>query len=298
MRWIVRSVVALVLALVTLAVLAAGALFLIPSERIAGLVVGQFKTLTGRELLIEGSVRPTVWPVLGVKTGKVSISNADWSDLGPMFQAEALEIAVDMAALIGGEAKITAVTAVAPELLLERARDGRENWVFGGESGGSVSTATPGVGAPFTLGRASMSGGRLVFVDHGTGTRVDLQDLSVESAIPDFEGPVQVVLSAVLQGQAFAADLTLGQFRAFLDGKLGPVTLAFEAGAASGRFEGQAGWKPMAAKGDVQADLGQLIEVAALAGAVAPDLPKGLGAGAGEGVGQSYTTNWPASPCR
>ena len=279
MRWIVRSVVALVLALVTLAVLAAGALFLIPSERIAGLVVGQFKTLTGRELVIEGSVRPTVWPVLGVKTGKVSISNADWSDLGPMFQAEALEIAVDMAALIGGEAKITAVTAVAPELLLERARDGRENWVFGGESGGSVSTATPGVGAPFTLGRASMSGGRLVFVDHGTGTRVDLQDLSVETAIPDFEGPVQVVLSAVLQGQAFAADLTLGQFRAFLDGKLGPVTLAFEAGEASGRFEGQAGWKPMAAKGEVQADLGQLIEVAALAGAVAPDLPKGLGAG-------------------
>jgi AsmA protein len=279
MRWIVRSVVALVLALVTLAVLAAGALFLIPSERIAGLVVGQFKTLTGRELVIEGSVRPTVWPVLGVKTGKVSISNADWSDLGPMFQAEALEIAVDMAALIGGEAKITAVTALGPELLLERARDGRENWVFGGDSGGSVSTATPGVGAPFTLGRASMSGGRLVFVDHGTGTRVDLQDLSVETAIPDFEGPVQVVLSAVLKGQAFAADLTLGQFRAFLDGKLGPVTLAFEAGAASGRFEGQAGWKPMAAKGDVQADLGQLTEVAALAGASAPDLPKGLGAG-------------------
>ena len=64
MRWIVRSVFALVFALVTLVVLAAGALFLIPSERIAGLVVGQFKTLTGRELVIEGSVRPTVWPVL------------------------------------------------------------------------------------------------------------------------------------------------------------------------------------------------------------------------------------------
>lgn len=281
MRWIVRSVVALVLALVTLAVLAAGALFLIPSERIAGLVVGQFKTLTGRELVIEGSVRPTVWPVLGVKTGKVSISNAEWSDMGPMFQAEALEIAVDMAALIGGEAKITAVEAVGPVLLLERARDGRENWVFGGESGGSVSTQTPGVGAPFTLGRASLSGGRLVFVDHGAGTRVDLQDLALETAIPDFEGPVRVMLSAVLQGQAFAADLTLGRFRAFLDGELGPVTLAFEAGEAEGRFEGQAGWKPMAAKGDVQADLGRLSEIAALAGASAPDLPKGLGA---EGV--------------
>jgi AsmA protein len=279
MRWIVRSVFAVVLALVTLAMLAAGALFLIPSERIAGLVVGQFKTLTGRDLVIEGAVRPTVWPVLGVKTGKVSISNAEWSDMGPMFQAEALEIAVDMAALIGGEAKITAVEAVGPVLLLERARDGRENWVFGGESGGSVSTKTPGVGAPFTLGRASVTGGRLVFVDHGTGARVDLQELALDTAIPDFEGPVQVVLSAVLQGQAFAADLTLGQFRAFLDGKLGPVTLAYEAGEAEGRFEGQAGWKPMAAKGDVQVNLGRLTEVAALAGASALALPKGLGAG-------------------
>ena len=279
MRWIVRSLIGLVLALVVLGGLAVGALVLIPSERIAGLVVGQFKTLTGRDLVIEGAVRPTVWPVLGVKTGRVSISNAEWSDMGPMFQAEALEIAVDMAALIGGEARITAVTALGPELVLERARDGRENWMFGGDSGGTVSADTPGVGQAFTLDKAVLTGGRLVFVDHGTGQRLDLRDLAVRTAIPDFDGPVTLALAAALNGQPFEAEVTLGRFRAFLDGALGPVRLALRSGSAEAVFDGQAGWNPMAAKGDLEADLGQLAELAALAGATAPRLPKGLGAG-------------------
>ena len=88
MRWIVRSVFAVLL----LVVLAVGALFLIPAEKIAGGAVAKFNALTGRELVLSGSVRPSVWPVLGVKTGPVSISNAEWSDQGPMLQAEGLAI--------------------------------------------------------------------------------------------------------------------------------------------------------------------------------------------------------------
>jgi len=279
MRWIVRSLIGLVLALVVLGGLAVGALVLMPSERIAGLLVGQFKTLTGCDLVIEGAVRPTVWPVLTPKTGRVSISNAEWSDMGPMFQAEALEIAVDMAAVIGGEARITAVTALGPELVLERARDGRENWMFGGDTGGTVSADTPGVGQAFTLDKAVLTGVRLVFVDHGTGQRLDLRDLAVRTAIPDFEGPVTLALAAALNGQPFEAEVTLGRFRALLDGALGPVRLALRSGSAEAVLDGQAGWNPMAAKGDLEADLGQLAELAALAGATAPRLPKGLGAG-------------------
>lgn len=275
MRWIGRSL----MALVVLALLAVGALFLIPAERIAGLVVGQFNTLTGRQLVIEGAIRPTIWPVLGVKTGKVSISNADWSDQGPMFQAEALEIAVDLGSLFGGQARINAVTAVGPVLVLERAKDGRENWIFGGESGGTVSAATPGVGSDFTLDKALISNGRVMFLDHKTGTQIDLAALDLETAIADFDGPVRVQMSAQKAGEPFTLDLTLGAFRDFLDGKLGPVEAVFAAGQATGSFTGQAGWNPMAAKGRLDADLGTLAEVARLMGAAPPALPQGLGAG-------------------
>lgn len=275
MRWIGRSL----MALVVLALLAVGALFLIPAERIAGLVVGQFNTLTGRQLVIEGAIRPTIWPVLGVKTGKVSISNADWSDQGPMFQAEALEIAVDLGSLFGDQARISAVTAVGPVLVLERAKDGRENWIFGGESGGTVSAATPGVGSDFTLDKALISNGRVMFLDHKTGTQIDLTALDLETAIADFDGPVRVQMSAQKAGEPFTLDLTLGAFRDFLDGKLGPVEAVFAAGQATGSFTGQAGWNPMAAKGRLDADLGTLAEVARLMGAAPPALPQGLGAG-------------------
>jgi AsmA protein len=106
-----------------------------------------------------------------------------------------------------------------------------------------------------------------------------LDNLAVETAIPDFEGPVEIALSAVKDGQPFDVNLKIGAFRAFLDGKLGDVSADLGAGRAKALFVGQAGWKPMVAKGDLDADLGSLAEVAALGGAAAPSLPKGLGAG-------------------
>mgnify|MGYP006176943991 CR=1 FL=1 len=50
MRWIVRSVFASLL----LVVLAVGALFLIPAERIAGVLVAKFNALTGKMLTALG----------------------------------------------------------------------------------------------------------------------------------------------------------------------------------------------------------------------------------------------------
>jgi len=142
MRWIVRVIGAMLI----LVLLSVGALFLIPAEKIAGIAVGKFNSLTGRQLVILGSVRPSIWPQLGVRTGPVTLSNAAWSDAGPMLQAEGLSISIDMAALIGGDVRITGIEAMAPQILLERSAAGEENWVFGGASGGTVTTETPGVG--------------------------------------------------------------------------------------------------------------------------------------------------------
>lgn len=274
MRWIVRSVMALFLFLV----LAVGAVFMIPAEKIAGLTVAKFNALTGRELVILGSVRPSVWPQLGVKTGAVSMSNAEWSDEGPMLQAEGLEISVDMAALMGGVVKITAVEAIAPRILLERSAKGQENWMFGGSGGGGVTTDTPGVGQPFTIDSAVFSDGALTFIDHGAGTRVALSQIEATVAIPDYIGAAQLDLAAVLSGQAFSAAMTVGAFQKFLDGKVVPLDLKLRAGAADIAFAGRAGHAPMEAEGDLTASLGDLAAVAALAGAQAPALPEGMGA--------------------
>ncbi len=274
MRWIIRSGIALVL----LAIVLVGAVFLIPAEKVAGIAVAKFNALTGRELVISGAVRPTIWPQLGVTTGPISISNADWSKEGPMVQAEGLSISLDLAAMIAGDVKITGVEAINPKIVLERSAKGEENWVFGGGgSGGTVSEATPGVGQPFTLDAASVSGGALVFADHAAGVRYEISGIEATATIPNYTGPASVDMAAVMNGQSFTLVGEVAAFQDFLDGKLVDSDLKLVAGAAEIGFKGQAGIAPEA-KGEVSADLADLAAVAALAGMAAPKLPRGLGA--------------------
>lgn len=273
MRWIVRSVMALALLLL----LGVGALFLIPAEKIAGVAVAKFNALTGRELTISGSVRPSFYPTLGVRTGPISISNASWSKEGPMLQAEGLAIALDLPALIDGKVKITGVEAISPKIVLERSAKGEENWVFGGANGGSVSTDTPGVGKGFTLGKAVISGGVVVFADHAAGTRVELSDIEASTAIPSYTGPVSLDLAAVMNGQSFRAKGNVAAFQDFLDGKVVGADLNLTTGAANVGFKGRAGWATQEAEGDLVANLADLKAISALAGAAAPAMPAGFG---------------------
>lgn len=273
MRWIIRSVIAVVL----LAIVLVGSVFLIPAEKVAGIAVAKFNALTGRELVISGAVRPSIWPQLGVTTGPISISNAAWSKEGPMVQAEGLSISLDLAALIGGDVKITGVEAINPKIVLERSAKGAENWVFGGEAGGTVSAATPGVGQPFTLDKASVSGGALVFADHAAGVRYEVSGIEATAAIPRYSGPATIDMAAVMNGQSFTLTGKVGAFQDFLDGKLVDSDLQLIAGAAEVGFKGTAGLGPEA-KGALSADLGDLAAISALAGMAAPKLPEGLGA--------------------
>lgn len=277
MRWIVRSVMALVL----LVVLAVGALFAIPAEKIAGVAVTKFNTLTGRQLVISGSVRPSFYPQLGVRTGAISISNADWSKEGPMVSAEGMAIALDLQALIAGEIKITGIEAISPKIVLERSAKGQENWVFGpvadGGTGGTITTQTPGVGKGFTLDKAVISDGAVVFLDHAAGSRLSLTSIEAQVAIPDYEGLAQFDLTGAFNGQGFTAKGDIATFRAFLDGKVVGTTLDVTAGAANIGFKGRASWATQEVEGALSADLDDLSDLSALAGISKPSLPSGFG---------------------
>ncbi len=275
MRWIFRAVGAvLFLVLAAVALLA-----MMPSERIAEAAAQQFQRLTGRALQIGGDIKPTFWPVLGVTTGPVTIANADWSDAGPMFRAESLTIEINASALMGGEVRILGLRSQRPQILLERAKDGRENWVFGGGgSAGEVSAGTPGVGTAYTLEEGLIAGGTLRFVDHGTGQDIALDDVEARLSIPDFTGPASLKASAVLAGQPFSLEAEAGVFSAFTEGRVVPLALTATIGGAKLGFDGRAGWQPVAAEGSLEADLDDLGGIAALAGAAEPDLPQGLGA--------------------
>jgi len=274
MRWLFR--VAGVLAV--LVVLGAAALLLIPSDRVAALAVGQFEKVTGRKLSIEGGVTPTLWPVLGVETGRMSISNADWSEEGPMLTAEAMAIRIDANALWGGEVRITGLELTRPEILIEKGEEGTGNWVFGGTAGGTASADMAGAQTPFTLDLGVIRDGSIGYIDHSTGRTVMLTGVDLEARLASYDGPLEVSLTGESGGEAVALDLSLAAFRTAYEGGVSPLTLMAQAGKARVSFDGRAGFLPLVAEGKLDADLADLAAVTSLLGLERPALPQGFGA--------------------
>ena len=273
-----RVILRLAGAVLVLAVLSILGVLMIPAERVADAAARQFTKLTGRQLQIEGSVRPSFWPDLGVRTGPVTIANADWSDAGPMLQADSLQIGVNLAGLFGGEVHVTGLQATNPTLILERATDGRANWVFGGGNGGTVTARTPGVDAPFSFDRLEVTGGTLSYIDHAADRRWRIEALDLDAASPSWTGPATLTATGRMNGQDVSVTGTAGVLSDLVNGRVAPMTLALTAGAATVDFDGRAGLQPLQAEGRLRADLGDLSGFAAVVGTTPPALPKGLGA--------------------
>ncbi len=271
MRWLLRVAIGLIV----LVLVAVATLFLLPAERIAQLAADRFEAATGRAMTIQGEVRPTLWPDLGVTTGAISIANADWSQEGPMLRAEGLAIGVDMGVLLGGSVRIKKVEARQPEIVLEVASDGTANWEFGGAPGGE-SGSSGGLPA-FTLDLAEVTDARVIFVDHAAGTRSELSDIDASVRLPDADGAVSYDIAAVMNGQAFSVSGEIGALSTFLGGAAAPMSLTAKAGGSSATFDGNAGLTPVAAGGRLDLDMSDAGAVFALLGQAAPDVPAGLG---------------------
>ncbi|NKB28849.1 MAG: AsmA family protein [Rhodobacteraceae bacterium] len=275
MRWVFRFIGLLVV----LIVIAVGALFLLPADRIARIAEDKFESTTGRALTISGDVRPSIWPNIGVQTGALRIANADWSDKGPMLEADGLSVAVELMPLIRGDVRIKGVQLDTPRILLEAGRDGRANWDFAAEGSGSDAAGQSGTGSgprAFSLDRAVVSNGSLTFIG-ADGTSTDLRSMDATVEIPEFAGDATVDLSARLNGAPVSLSSTVSGFASFLDGGAVPVELAAQAGGSKIEFNGRAGISPLAAAGTMDGNLDDLAGLMAALGQPVPKLSDGLG---------------------
>ena len=190
---------------------------LIPRERIVALAADQVRSATGRELTLAGDLSPTFWPVLGVRTGPVTLSNADWAEAGLMVSADAAEIGVQLMPLLSGEIKVTALRLVDPVVALEIDGSGQPNWVFddgtvaqGGNSGEAASDVASGGLPKFSLPEAVIINGRISFHDARSGQRIELAALDLTARLEGLGEPLNLSGSGLWNGER-------AEFTAFID---------------------------------------------------------------------------------
>lgn len=274
MRWLIR----LGATLLTGVILLGGMVVLMPKDAVARILAERFSAATGRAISLSGELTPRLWPMPGLRSGPVEIANADWGEAPWMLRAEAMDIGLDLTELLGGRIRVTGIILRAPDLVLERAGDGRVNWAFGPPPDAAPPADAAASPLPFALHRADIRDGRLRILNHGDDSETVIEAIRLDSAIPDLHGPVDLTASAVSQGQDAALQARIDDLARLLSGDPAAVEADLTAGAASLRFAGHAGLAPLLAEGALTADLTDLPSLARLLGQTAPALPAGLGA--------------------
>ncbi|MCJ8332950.1 MAG: AsmA family protein [Epibacterium sp.] len=258
------------------AVLAVGVLLMLPGQKLAQIAARQIEAQTGREVRFDGDVRFMFWPVLGLRANDVTLANAPWAGPQPILTAGRLNIGVDAAALLGGEVRITELTAIVPELNLATNADGVGNWELGAlGAAGDGTPATEVAGAvPFSIETLSVSGARLTYAPHG-GDVVVLDQVDVAL---DWPKGGAAALSATLRphGEPLSIAGTVQAFEAFLAGQASDVDLRLMAAGAAGAYQGQLSLNG-AVQGKLTAQVPSTDALARAFGVAAPDLPEGLG---------------------
>lgn len=223
MRWIFRSLGAILL----LVVIAIAALALVPAEKIADLVAGQLADRTGRDIRLEGDIKPVFFPILGVRASGVRIGNANWSEHGTMISADSLLSGVSPGGLFTGNVDVTEFRLENPIILLERSKSGQSNWEFDTVLDGADAPAVEASDEPafiksISVQQAQISGGTITFIDHLSGTQMGLSALDLKLAAPDFDGEASATAVAEVNGEKIELTAEAVNFRASSQGRYRP----------------------------------------------------------------------------
>ena len=89
----------------------------------------------------------------------LTFGNADWGEKQPMAAVKTLEFSVSLRDLFDGKVYVPRVALTEANLLFERLKDDRKNWILSDPSDTSPSR--------FRIGALSVDKGRLRYVDHG-----------------------------------------------------------------------------------------------------------------------------------
>ncbi|WP_300035885.1 AsmA family protein [uncultured Roseobacter sp.] len=238
MKWVFR-ILALV---VVLAIILVVSVMFLPADRIARIATDQLRTVTGRDVSINGDVALTFWPVLGVRAAGLEVGNADWSEQGPMLQAANAAIGVDAASLLRGEIRITNIEAESPTIRLEQKRDGRASWQFtdaSGEAQIETETSPAREARPISIERVSIKDAQLIYDAEGSDI-VSYAGVDLTLDWPERLGPADIRATLRPAGTPVEVEAVVDGFAGFITGNVQNVTLSVKAGPGTMSLDGRA----------------------------------------------------------
>ena len=144
------------------------------------------KQNTGRDLRMDGDLKFTFFPWLGVETGALSLSNATGFEEDPMIDIGNARFSMKIMPLLSRQIEIDTVVLENPRVLLTTQADGSTNWddlvvALSDQTSKDRNSSDEGAMAiaGLVIEGISVDGGEVSWQDHRVGEDIKLEDINL-----------------------------------------------------------------------------------------------------------------------
>ncbi len=302
------------LAVVAVAGAGAGYLYLNPPTGfIRDRLVAEVKARTGRDLVIGGPTRFTLYPSIGVSMANVQLSAPAAMGGAPLLRTAGLDVSIKLWPLLTRDVQLERLTLRQPTIELRTDRNGRRSWDFASgenappvrlaaaeiaQAGARTATdvapqatqARPATGAKISgierlaLEDVRIENGTLVFSDERDGQRHTATALNATLAMASIDSPLDVTGNFTWKNEPVKVKGSVTSLAEVLAQKPAKVALNAELRPLSVTYDGGVTMKNgFDARGAVTVKSASLRSLAVLAGVA---LPPGPGFGAASVAGK------------
>lgn len=189
----------------------------------------------GRETSIAATDIDWGWTT-HVKLQDVKIANAKWGKEPYMLEAELVDFQIELLPILKGSFVFPEIQLQAPKIVLERAKDGSENWSF--EESPGVATAAEVVApeerdeAP-TIGKLVATKGKMTYLDRQKDLAL-AGDIRIGAGEAEGKDKVEFHADGKLEGKPLKVDFSGGSIELLQDSeKPYPLKLSIDFGKTS-----------------------------------------------------------------
>lgn len=222
--------------------------FLVPLDAYKNQIITMVKEKTGRDLIIDGHIKASVFPVLGVKIGKASLSNPKNFTDKDMLQVDSLAVEVGINALLHKQLQVKKFILVKPVINLE-VKNSKPNWEFG-VSGSSDNEKTTSKSqsdggeasslAGLMLGDIKITDGTINYRDGKSKSNIAITALNLKASLPSLEDKFSVDGDLVWNGEKVVISALVAKPNQIINGKNSAVIFDVKANPVTLHYSGEA----------------------------------------------------------
>lgn len=244
--------------------------FVIDPNQFRPQIEAQAKEALGRELKLNGPIKLTFWPNIGLETTDVRLANAPGGQAKELATLKSLVVSVQLMPLLSRNLAVDAFVLNEPVINLEVDRAGKPNWVLGGTQP-AAKPAPSGAGSSqigaIKLGDVRLVNGRIGYANLQTGDKHQLDQVNAQVKLPGMDSPLAVTGSAVWNKEKVDLTLNTGRLSGLLNGEKTTVAAKVASKHLNLDFNGDATMKQtVAAAGTVALGTPSIKDLAAWAG--------------------------------